>query len=100
MFAALNEQDFLCRVFGKCVVGGWLDHEVEDMIGKHGPAFPKLFTYLRYNADLTADGLKALHIQPKHVQKMDSTKYIAELQEVGRAVADQVKVAHFDGFLA
>jgi hypothetical protein len=98
MFAALNEQDFLCRVFGKCVVGGWLDREVEDMIGKHGPAFPKLFTYLRYNADLTADGLKALGlpgIEPKHVQKMDSTKYIAELREVGRAAAKTVKAEHF-----
>ncbi len=98
MFAALNEQDFLCRVFGKCVVGGWLDREVEDMVEKRGPVFPKLFTYLRYNADLTADGLKALGlpgIQPKHVQKMDSTKYIAELREVGRAAAKTVRAEHF-----
>jgi patatin-like phospholipase/acyl hydrolase len=96
MFAALNEQDFLCRVFGNCRVGGWLDREVKDMIGKHGPAVPKLFTYLRYNADLTADGLKTLaHIEPKHVQKMDSTKYIAELQEVGRAAAETVRSEHF-----
>jgi hypothetical protein len=98
MFAALNEQDFLCRVFGKCVVGGWLDREVEDMVGKRGPVFPKLFTYLRDNVDLTVDGLKALslpEIEPKHVQKMDSTKHIAELREVGRAAAKTVSAQHF-----
>lgn len=44
MFAALNEQDFLCRVFGKCVAGGPLNREVGDMIGKTGPVRPKLFT--------------------------------------------------------
>ena len=37
MFAALNEQDFLCRSFGKCLVGDLLDREIGDMIGKKGP---------------------------------------------------------------
>jgi uncharacterized protein len=62
MFAALNEQDFLCRVFGKCLAGDQLDREVGDMIGsagalKHGG---KLFTYVRYNAELTEAGLTAI----------------------------------------
>lgn len=103
MFAALNEQDFLCRVFGKCLVGGWLDHEVQDMIGKRGPALPKLFTYVRYNADLTADGLRTLgltEVEPKHVQKMDSTKHIPELRKVGEAAAQQIASAHFEGFVS
>ena len=26
------------------------------MIGKHGPVVPKLFTYMRYNAELTRAG--------------------------------------------
>ena len=60
MFAALNEQDFLCRVFGKCLAGDPLDREVGDMIGKRGPVQPKLFTYLRYNAELTRAGLDEL----------------------------------------
>ena len=60
MFAALNEQDFLCRVFGKCLAGDPLDREVGDMIGKRGPVWPKLFTYLRYNAELTRAGLEGL----------------------------------------
>ncbi|HYK13487.1 MAG TPA: patatin-like phospholipase family protein, partial [Burkholderiales bacterium] len=32
MFAALNEQDFLCRVFGQCLAGDPLDREIGDMI--------------------------------------------------------------------
>jgi hypothetical protein len=104
MFAALNEQDFLCRVFGNCLNGGEIDREVWDMkgdIGK-GPVIPKLFTYMRYNAELTRTGLNGLglpHIEPRSVQQLDSVDHISELQEVGRAVAKQVNIAHFAGFL-
>jgi hypothetical protein len=73
------------------------------MIGKNGPALPKLFTYLRYNADLTADGLRALglpRIEPKHVQKMDSAKHLPELQQVGQAAAKQVSPEHFRQFFS
>ncbi|MET0395805.1 MAG: patatin-like phospholipase family protein [Longimicrobiaceae bacterium] len=102
MFAALNEQDFLCRVFGKCLAGPPLDGEVEDMIGKRGPADPKLFTYLRYNAELTREGLDALglsRIQPRDVQQLDSVDHVDELAEVGRRVAErQVESRHFAGF--
>ena len=31
MYAALNEQDFLCRVFGDCVAGAALDREIDTM---------------------------------------------------------------------
>ena len=104
MFAASNEQDFLCRVFGKCLHGSELDREVGDMLEANGqgPASPKLFTYMRYNADVTRAGLDALglqHIEPRNVQQMDSVDHISELQEVGRAVAKEVNINHFDGFL-
>jgi len=104
MFAAANEQDFLCRVFGKCLHGSMLDREVWDMQGPNGqgPVTPKLFTYMRYNADVTREGLDALglqHIEPRNVQQMDSVAHISELQEVGRAVAKQVNIEHFAGFL-
>jgi len=104
MFAAANEQDLLCRVFGKCLNGGQIDREVWDVIGDkgRGPITPKLFTYMRYNADLTRDGLTELglgHIEPRHVQKLDSVDHISELREVGRAVARQVNIDHFEGFL-
>jgi hypothetical protein len=102
MYAALNEQDFLCRTFGNCLAGDPLDREVGDMIGKKGPVVQKLFTYLRYNAELTREGLNALglsDIEPEDVQKLDSTDHIKELQRVGRAVVEKkVRPEHFDGF--
>jgi hypothetical protein len=47
MFAALNEQDLLCRVFGDCRAGEALDREVVDLVGSVGPLQreQKLFTY-------------------------------------------------------
>lgn len=102
MFAALNEQDFLCRVFGDCLAGCALDREIGDMKGKKGPALPKLFTYMRYNAELTEEGLGQLglkDIRPEHVQALDSVAYIPELQRVGQAVAEkEVQATHFDRF--
>ena len=111
MFAAANEQDFLCRVFGRTVCGAELDREVGDLIGPAdplpdgripGPVQPKLFTYARYNADLSSSGLARLglgHIAPEHVQQLDSVDHIAELKAVGAAAAAQVHDDHFAGFL-
>lgn len=103
MFAAANEQDLLCRVFGNCLHGNALDRELWDMQGANGkgPVSPKLFTYMRYNADLSRAGLDALglpHIEPRNVQKLDSVDHITELQEVGRAVAREINIDHFAGF--
>lgn len=103
MFAALNEQDLLCRVFGKCLAGDVLDREIGDLIGVKGPVSPRLFTYLRYNAELTSEGLAALglpDIKPENVQKLDSVKYIKDLQRIGQAVAVQkVNIEDFRPFL-
>lgn len=103
MFAASNEQDFLCRVFGKCLAGDVLDREIGDLCNVAGPVKEKLFTYIRYNADLSREGLDKLglpDIEPKHVQKMDSIDYIDELRTVGQKVAElKVKDEHFAGFL-
>ncbi len=103
MFAALNEQDLLCRVFGKCLAGDSLDREVGDLIGKQGPVSPKLFTYLRYNAELSEKGLAVLglsQIKPEDVQQLDSTDHIEALQKIGLAVAThKVSAEHFAGFV-
>jgi patatin-like phospholipase/acyl hydrolase len=102
MYAALNEQDLLCRVFGKCTYGDPLDREIGDLIGARGPVSPKLFTYVRYNVELTWSGLAQLDlgsdIVPEHVQMLDSVDYVDELQRVGQAVAKKVKPEHFAGF--
>lgn len=111
MYAASNEQDLLCRVFGDCRVGDQIDREVEDLIDRESTAAsasvpglrPKLFTYLRYNAELSRAGLDALgltKVQPKQVQTLDAVDRIPELQEVGRAVvAKKMRAEHFEGFL-
>ena len=74
------------------------------MIGKGGRLKEqKLFTYVRYNAELTREGLDALglpKVQPEQVQKLDAIGSIPELQQVGRAVgAREVKPQHFDRFV-
>ena len=105
MFAALTEQDLLCRVFGDCLAGDPLDRELGSLMPGLGPlsANQKLFTYVRYNAELTRKGLDAIgckDIQPEAVQKLDSIDAIPELLEVGTAVAEQkVKQDHFARFL-
>ena len=100
MYAALNEQDFLCRIFGDCIAGPPLDREVDDMIGSRGPLEKKLFRYIRYNAELTREGLAALgcgSIEPTRVQKLDSIDALDDLQKIGTAVAEEtVKPAHFN----
>ena len=103
MFAALNEQDLLCRVFGKCVAGDKLDSEVGDLKNAKGPTASKLFTYMRYNADLSERGLADLGlsgINPEDVQQLDSVEHIDNLQRVGQAVAKfKVFPEHFQGFV-
>lgn len=104
MNAALNEQDILCRSFGKCLYGNEIDREIGDLTDQtvHFPVYPKLFTYVRYNAELSRSGLDKIelpNVNPKHVQMLDSVDHIVELQQVGQAVAKNVRREHFDGFL-
>lgn len=102
MGAAAQEQDFLCRAFGACAVGDPLDSEIGDMIGASGPAQPKLFTYLRYNPELSRQGLDALglpHIQPEQIQPLDAVEQVYELQQIGQKVAERVLPEHFARFL-
>ena len=103
MYAALNEQDLLCRVFGDCLAGDPIDREVGDLIGSSGPLpqAGKLFTYVRYNAELSAAGLAKLgcgHVIPDSVRRLDAVESIPALREVGRAAARAVLPAHFAPF--
>jgi predicted acylesterase/phospholipase RssA len=103
--AAMYQQDQLCRVFGRCLSGDPLDREIADLIGAKGPLEPaRLFTYVRYNATLTEEGLAALGlsgIDPKAVQPLDSVEHMRELRRVGEAVAERkVRPEHFADFAA
>jgi hypothetical protein len=104
MFAALNEQDLLCRAFGECLAGDKIDREIGDLIGSAGPVSSqqKLFTYVRYNAELTREGLDAIgcrDVEPEAVQQLDSVDGIPGLRRVGKQVATlKVDAAHFERF--
>ena len=103
MFASQNEQDLLCRIFGKCLSGDVIDTEVGDLIGSKGPLESKLFSYLRYDVELTRKGLDKLggldDINVEHVQEMDSVKHMSELKRIGKAIAKKVELEHFSNFL-
>ena len=104
MNAAQFEQDLLCRTFGNCLSGDPLDRELGDLIGVKGLVPEKRFTYVRYNAELTRDGLKRLgcgHIDPVPICDLAAFSAIPALREVGKAVAEsRVKEDQFVGFLA
>jgi hypothetical protein len=103
MFAALNEQDLMCRMFGETLMGLPLDGEIGDLLAPDGSGLPKLFTYIRYNAELTRRGLDNLGLsamQPDDVKRLDSVLHKDDLVALGRAVAiSQVRRAHFEKHL-
>jgi len=112
MRSATNEQDLLCRVFGRqrpwCDVPIW-DSEIGNLVDNEFPVSEKFFTYLRYNVELSQRGLKKLGlfdnqrtppgIDPKSLQPIDSTDHIGDLQTVGRAAAECISASDFEGFL-
>ena len=106
MSAASVEQDFLCRIFGRTRCGGVIDVEVGDMMTQanlRGPVHPKLFSYMRYNMDLSRAGLDELGfpaLMPTDVQALDSIAHMDDLRAIGAAAAErQLRTEHFDGFL-
>lgn len=106
MRAATVEQDILCRVFGRARDGCGLpeiDSEIGDLVDCRTPVADKLFSYARYNVELSDAGLEALElydIEPKAVQPLDSVDHLDDLERVGRAAAERcVSIRDFDGFL-
>jgi patatin-like phospholipase/acyl hydrolase len=102
MHAALNEQDLLCRVFGRCRHGASMDLELGNLMHGEGLLEKRLFSYVRYNAELSRQGLDDQGLQdviPEQVQRLDSIKHVGALRRVGQAAAREVAVEHFAGFL-
>jgi hypothetical protein len=102
MHAAVNEQDLLCRVFGRCRHGAHVDLEVGDLKQGKGLLDERLFSYVRYNVELSRRGLNDLglpDVVPEDVQRLDSVAHISDLSRVGQAAADEVAEEHFAGFL-
>jgi patatin-like phospholipase/acyl hydrolase len=103
MAAASAEQDILCRSFGDCLSGDEIDMEIGDLINTRGPSVEKLFTYMRYNTNLTEKGLSAIgisDIEPKTLWAMDNIEHIDSLDRVGKIAAEnKVKIEHFKDFI-
>jgi len=101
MFAAQVEQDMLCRVFGKTRSGEQLDSELGDLVGNAAPLASKLFSYVRYNVDISRQGLDRLGlkgIDESAVQPFD-VAHLGEVQQVGKVAADRyVSADDFSGF--
>ncbi|MVM34154.1 patatin [Spirosoma sp. HMF4905] len=108
MYASLVDQDINCRTFGCCAYGAPIDRELGDLVlPEEAMANPdrakRLFRYVRYNVDLSQDGLNALGlstIKSDDVRQLDSVKFKDQLQLVGKtAAAAQVKIAHLGNFI-
>jgi patatin-like phospholipase/acyl hydrolase len=102
MNAASVEQDVLCRTFGSCLFGDEIDMEVGDLMQTKGPSKEKLFTYMRYNTNLDAQGLSEIgvtDVEPSNLWAMDNIEHIEELDSIARKAAKmKVNIAHFNGF--
>jgi uncharacterized protein len=98
------EQDLLCRVFGRCVFGDPIDAELGDLVGLEGEGTvsPKLFTYVRYNVELSPCGLESVGVRGIPISKLagiDSIGALNELCRIGEATAAKVRKEHLAGFL-
>jgi hypothetical protein len=104
MNATTVEQDLLCRIFGRCLHGAEIDSELGDLRcapGEPPSRLPKLFTYLRYTADLSRAGLDRLGLpalEPSHVQRLDAIDRMDDLRRVGIAAGRAVRPDHFQAF--
>jgi patatin-like phospholipase len=104
MYGIQVEQDINCRTFGRCVFGSEIDREMGNLVlPQETPDHGRFFRYVRYNADLSQEGLKDLglsDIEATAVQKMDAVSQIDNLARVGQAVAQkEVSIDHFGPFV-
>jgi patatin-like phospholipase/acyl hydrolase len=107
MNAATAGWDMACRVLGDCRFGPAIDREFGTMIHEPGaaPNFTgaKQFAYVRYDADLSQEGLNGLGlngIKAEDVQMLDSVDHIPQIRQVGQAYgARHVSLAHLRGFV-
>ncbi len=91
--AADRETDVLCRTFGRCRIGDWIDYEVGDLMQTDTALAERLFTYYRMNVSLDAKRLGALgfsDVEPEQISRIDATENLEVLTRIGTALADEV----------
>lgn len=106
MNAASAGWDMACRTLGACRFGAPIDREFGAMTmddDTPNATCAKQFSYVRYNPELTREGLDALGlggVKPEAVRMLDSIDNIPDIQRVGTQYADRhVTVAHLAGFV-
>lgn len=103
MNAASAGWDMACRTVGACRFGPSIDREFDTMVEVPSDNFPRLFSYARYDPELTKEGLTAIglpQIRPEDVQKLDSVAYMDQLQAIGQAYAKKsFDISHFEHFV-
>lgn len=92
--------DMTCRTVGRCNHGHSINQQVGDMTG--GPSDSKLFSYIRYDVDVSHAGQEELGVpQPWVPLKMDDVSKLNHFGLIGDVAGQrQVDVGqHFGGFL-
>ena len=88
-------QDMLCRSVGHTRVGMAIDREFGDRVcATTAGAESALFAYVRYDADLTDEGLAAHGVTDRRrrarLRKLDAVGAVDDLETLGAGVADTV----------
>lgn len=99
IYANIVEQDKMCRILGNCLEGDDLDLEIGNLRGNRSPLDKKLFTYVRYNTELTEDSLKNIgcgDLAHLPLNRLDAVDLMGPMKRVGQGVAEKkVKREHF-----
>jgi uncharacterized protein len=87
-------QDMVCRSLARARAGAAIDREFGSRLNELSPAGANLFTYLRYDADLSEEALADFGItsarERERLRKLDAVYAIPQLQALGRSVAQQI----------
>lgn len=96
MNGASVAHDLTCRSLGRCVTGPAIDREVGDRVGAASIGGEGMFTYARYDADLSDQalieaGYHDLRVR-RRLRKLDAVDCLPLLQQLGRRVAAHVDI--------
>ncbi|MBV8140903.1 MAG: patatin-like phospholipase family protein [Verrucomicrobia bacterium] len=92
-----QQQDFLCRIMGRCLHGPVIDTEVGELIApqNYGNGNSRRFTYVRYNTDFTSPEFASVLSKYGGDVPMDLPVLIPTLQALGQRYAlSEVREEH------
>jgi uncharacterized protein len=88
------QQDYLCRVLGKCLFGEALDAEIGNLVDAEMPG-QCLFSYVRYNKSYKREEVAEFLRSRQHLTQIDAVSAIPILRGIGQTYAKQnVKLEH------